>query len=151
MRSNDAARDPRNAAHKNHSTPSLLLHRWDAQLREQVRRAAIDAPRLLEVFNGKVGNGFHAAATARRARVVDEDGGCTEQRNNGGVHSADLCGCFSADRASEGQEVVLVNGSHTSEYSPMSAFATMKFALGLLSYCERSSSCKKVAVSLSLL
>jgi hypothetical protein len=101
MRSNNPARDPRDTAHKHHSTPSLLLHGRDAQLREQVRGAAVDAPRLLEVLDGNVGNGLHAAATAHGAGVVDQDGGCADRIDYDGMHGADLCGNFSAKCESE--------------------------------------------------
>jgi hypothetical protein len=90
MRPNNPPRNPRHTTHKHDPAKLFLLHRRNAQLREQVRGSTIDAPRLFKRVNGDVGHGLYAALPARGACVVDENCGCAERVSYGFVKRVDL-------------------------------------------------------------
>lgn len=73
VRADDAARDARHAAHEDDAAPALAFHGRHAQLREQVRRAAVYAPGLLEGVHGDGVDGGNTAVGGGSPGVVDED------------------------------------------------------------------------------
>lgn len=64
MRSNNATSDSCNTAHKDHSTPALVLHLGHTQLSEEICGATVDAPRPLEAFDGDVLDRLHPGLPA---------------------------------------------------------------------------------------
>jgi hypothetical protein len=90
MRSYDTPGKARNATAEDHSSPASLLHRRDAELRQQKGRAAVCAPCLLEVVDGDVGDGLDAGFAEGGASVVEEDRRCTKRGCYLAVEPADL-------------------------------------------------------------
>lgn len=74
MRPHHPSRKRRDAGAKNHPPPSRLLHSRDTKLRQQVRRAAISAPGLLEGLDRDVGDVFHAMLAGSQTCIVEQDG-----------------------------------------------------------------------------
>lgn len=74
MRPHHTARKRRDAGAKDHPAPARGLHGRNAQLGQQVRRAAIRAPGLLEDVDRDVGDVGDAVGAGGQARVVEQDG-----------------------------------------------------------------------------
>jgi hypothetical protein len=90
MRSNYPTCDSCNTAHKHDASPTLFLHIRNTQLCQEVRRSAVDAPRILKNLSRDILHGLNARVPTRRARVVDEDGWRTKIFRNDCVELADL-------------------------------------------------------------
>ena len=90
MRPNYTTSKAGNTTAENHSSPALLLHGRDTQLRQQKCRPAVRAPRIFKVLNGDVGDGFDAGFAKGGASVVEEDGGRPERGRHFELKPADL-------------------------------------------------------------
>ena len=101
MRPHHPTREPRDRGAEDHPPKRLLLHGRKTQLRQQERRPAIRAPRVLEVLNADLLDGFDAALPQRQASVVEHDGGMAHRLHDFGVQ-------FS--RAVVGRQVGLESG-----------------------------------------
>jgi len=90
MWTHDTAREARNTTAEDHSSPAFLLHCRDTQLGQQKGRAAVRAPRLLEVVYGDVGDGLDAGFAERGTGVVEENCRLAESGCHSGVETVNL-------------------------------------------------------------
>ena len=74
MRSHNAPRERRHARAENYPPPARFFHGGDTELHQQVRRAAIGPPGLLEDLNRDLSDVLHAVLAGRQACIVEQDG-----------------------------------------------------------------------------
>ena len=105
MRPNRTTCEPGNTTTKDHSPPPSLLHRWHAELREEVGGTGVGSPCLFEIFDAHFVDGLDAGFSGVGAGVIEEDGWVTHALNDLFVQTADFvvarevgleCPCFDA-------------------------------------------------------